>query len=526
MINKILSRKRLTLFFLFFGAYCSILAGISYDEFFHIENGQKRLRYLFSLGFYDYNSILHLKYYPGLYDTISSLIISAFPKTYMNEFYHLINFLVGVSGLFGLKKFVKIIFNKKISDIFFLLCAFAPLYFGHLGINPKDTIIASSNFWIMYYIIKYSIKNSNNEKSLIATKIGMLIGFGAGVRIMFLGTLIPIIIFFLLEIFFFRKITYKFNINNFFTHFIKIISISYLLVILCWPDVHSNIIYKPFSLFFESLKDLSQGVQVSYFAGNFYETNDTPWFYIIKNFFFKIPVFYLFLFLLSFIFFTPMKIYYSKRIKHYSYFFFICLFLLFFPILIAIILKLKIHDGLRYFIYLIPIFNIIPSIFLIYLIENKKKLINKVVLFFLSPLILYFAISFILITPYQYSYLNLFNKYMMNPNSFENDYWGISIKKLAKDFVNTKKIKYNTKIASCGLNDDVLEYYLNKYGVKNYIKSDMNEDFDYAVLINRAISSYDNNGIKNQTCFQKFYDKQDLYILSKNSIVLSKIIKY
>ena len=74
---------------------------ISYDEFFHIENAKKRLKYLFSLGIHDYSSVLHLKYYPGLYDTLSSLIISAFPKNYENEFHHVLNFLVGISGIFA-----------------------------------------------------------------------------------------------------------------------------------------------------------------------------------------------------------------------------------------------------------------------------------------------------------------------------------------------------------------------------------------------------------------------------------------
>ena len=37
----------------------------------------------------------------------------------------------------------------------------------------------------------------------------------------------------------------------------------------------------------------------------------------------------------------------------------------------------------------------------------------------------------------------------------------------------------------------------------------------------------DNNGNKKQiTCFQKFENKENLYVLSKNSIVLSKVVKY
>ena len=521
-----LSKKTLIPIFILFGIYCSFIIGISYDEFFHIENAKKRLKYLFSLGIYDYSSVLHLKYYPGLYDTLSSLIVSAFPKNYENEFHHVLNFLVGISGLFALKKFVKILFSKKSSDIFFILCLFSPLYFGHLGINPKDTIIASANFWILYYVFKYLTTNSDISRSSISTKLGLLIGLGAGVRIMFLGTLIPIIIIIFLEIFVFKKIINKINLKKIMIDFIKILFISYFLVIICWPDVHQNIFLNPFNLFLQSLKDTSQGAQVSYFGGFFYETLNTPWFYIFFNFFYKIPVFYLLSFFLSFVYFFNMKNHFNLYNKNYSYFYFISFSLLIIPILIAILLKLKIHDGIRYFIYLIPLFNIIPALFLNYLISNKNILVNKLVLLFLSPFLIYFFFSFAMITPYQYSYLNLFNKYFMKANSFENDYWGASLKELIKNFAKIKDLKHNPKIAVCGVNIHVVEFYLKKYGIKNYVKTDMHKDFDYAVLINRAISDHDNKGVKNQTCFQKFNSKENLYILSKNSIVLSKIIKH
>ncbi len=521
-----LSTKKLIPIFILFGIYCSFVIGISYDEFFHIENAKKRLKYLFSLGIHDYSSVLHLRYYPGLYDTLSSLIISAFPKNYENEFHHVLNFLVGISGIFALKKFVKIIFKKKTSDIFFILCLFTPLFFGHLGMNPKDTIIASANFWILYYVFKYLTTDSYIRRSSISTKLGLFIGLGAGVRIMFLGTLIPIIFIFILEIFFFKKIIKKINLRKITIDFLKILLISYFLVILCWPDVHQNIFLNPFILFLQSLKDTSQGAQVSYFAGSFYETLNTPWSYIPINFFYKMPVFYLLSFFFSFLYFFNMKNHYNLYNKNYSYYYFISFSLLIIPILIAILLKLKIHDGIRYFIYLIPLFNIIPALFLNYLILHKNILINKIVLLFLSPFLIYFIFSFVMITPYQYSYLNLFNKYFMKSNSFENDYWGASLKELIKNFSKIKNLKPNPKIAVCGNNVHVVDFYLKKYGIKNYIKTDMHKEFDYAVLVNRAISDYDNKGFKYETCFQKFNNKENLYILSKNSIVLSKIIKY
>ena len=96
----------ITSFFLF-SLYCIFFIGIAYDQIFHIENGEKRLKYLLSLGRYDYHDILHLRYYPGLYDTISAFFATVFPRKFYYESFHVINFVVGITGIIGLKKVVK-----------------------------------------------------------------------------------------------------------------------------------------------------------------------------------------------------------------------------------------------------------------------------------------------------------------------------------------------------------------------------------------------------------------------------------
>ena len=188
---KILTIVISTIFFI----YNTYSIGISYDQIFHIENGERRLKYLFSLGQSEYYDILHLRYYPGLYDTIVAFLATVFPRSFHYESYNLINFLTALAGVFGLKKVVKIFFGTQISNIFFIITILSPVYFGHFAINPKDTIIATANFWILYYVIKYLKKNSDHIRRDSSIKIGLFIGLGAGVRVLFLGTLIPLILF-------------------------------------------------------------------------------------------------------------------------------------------------------------------------------------------------------------------------------------------------------------------------------------------------------------------------------------------
>jgi len=508
---------------IFFCLYCIFYNGLSYDQIFHIENGERRLKYLFSLGSYDYYDILHLRYYPGLYDTISSLLASAFPRNYYYESYYLINFLTGLLGIFGLKKVVKYFFGVSVAKVFFIISLFSPIFFGHLSINPKDTIIASANFWILYYVIKYLKVETINIKRDISIKIGLFVGLGAGVRVLFLGTLIPIIFFLLIEIFFIKRISKNFNFKSFFNHIFIIILISYSLLIICWPNTHGNIFFDPLRIFLQSLNDTSQGVQISYFAGEFYKTLDTPWYYILSNLFFKMPVFYLIIFLFGVFNLREINMHFKSN-QNFFYYSMISLFLLIFPILIAIFLNLKIHDGLRYFVYLIPLFNIIPSIFLYYLHKEFNSLKNKIISIFLLPFLIIFIIKFVLITPYHYAYLNLFNDIFLKKDSFENDYWGSSSKELVKKF--SKKV-YNDKslnIAICGINHINVKYYLKKNGINNFNFVTLDEKFDYAFLINRAISNDKNN--QQQTCYSKFFDKKVFITVKKSFIDLSKIVEY
>mgnify|MGYP001164917239 CR=1 FL=1 len=510
--------------FLTFSIFCIISIGISYDQIFHIENGERRLKYLLSFGRYDYYDILHLRYYPGLYDTISAFFATFFPRKFYYESFHLINFLFGLIGIIGLKKIIKIFFNKNISKIFFIISIFSPIFFGHLSINPKDTIIATSNFWIMYYVIKYLKCNNNFVRTNIAVKIGLFLGLGIGVRIIFLGTLIPILLFLFAEIFIFKKIIKEISVKNFIKHIFVVFIISYTLLILCWPNVHNNIITEPFKLFSESLSDSSQGVQLSYFFGEFYLTENTPWYYLIINFIFKTPVFLLVTFILFFVFFNKVKLYFNN-ITNFNYNIYYSLIFFFLPMIISIFLGLKIHDGIRYFLYLVPLFNILPAIYICYLMNNLNKYYNKIIIIFLIPTLLTFLIKFISITPYHYTYLNIFNDLFLKKNYFENDYWGVSLKELIKKFSDNIENNNSIKIAYCGVNPINIKYYLRKNDIKNFVLVDLDSEFDYAILINRAIYKDKIDKIYN-TCFSKFKNNQTFLSVNKNNNVLSKIIKY
>jgi hypothetical protein len=224
------------------------------------------------------------------------------PRKYEVQIHHIINLFFSISAVIGISKISKILFNKKVSKIVFLITFLNPIFFGHMSINPKDTIITFSNIWVTYFIIRYlQTQHIEIKRKYFSTLIGITIGLGLGVRANFIGTLIPIFIIFFLDTFYFRIINKKKKLSKFFfKDFIKISFISYFIMIIFWPEVHQNIFILPFKLVIASLTDVSYGTSWGLLDGIFYKTINTPREYLIINLFYKLPEYVLLTYLLFF----------------------------------------------------------------------------------------------------------------------------------------------------------------------------------------------------------------------------------
>ena len=129
-----------------------------------------------------------------------------------------------------------------------------------------------------------------------------------------------------------------------------------------------------------------------------------------------------------------------------------------------------------------------------------------------------------MITPYQYTYLNIFNAESENRyRKFENDYWGTSIKELVKyaKFEDKKVLK----ISTCGISPNIAKFYLNKKRNAFYKFVDFRES-DYLIMTNRVTSVVEKNtgSEKMINCFDK-YKGSNISAVSRNGLVLSVIRK-
>ena len=511
---------------IFFSFYCAIVVGRSWDEGYNLLHGKITLEYLFSLGKID-KELFYRESYSSIYWSLQYLITQIFPNKYEIEISHITNLVVSLGTIFGLSKLSSEFFNKKIGKITFLILFFYPVFFGHMGFNSKDTILAFSHVWITYLLIKY-LKNQNitDKRNKYTILIGILSAVATGIQILFLGSLLPIILFISLEVIYLKKFSTKyFDVKKFFLDLLKCFVFFYLLLVLFWIDTHSNILTLPFKFLAGTLSDTYwTGWPFNLVNGNYYISSNVPKNYLFISLLYKSPE-YMLLTYLAFpflIFFN--KNYFKNKFKlFYSKIYLIC-FILIFPNIVIFFLPYPLYDGLRLFLWTVPYACILPAITIYYILENINKSFFKFLGLFLSVFIFYFLFNFFQITPYQYTYLNFLNGKSENKyTKFENDYWAVSIKELImkSDFKKNKVLKFST----CGVNKGVVKKYLLKKGYRNFKFVDVGQS-DHIIMTNRVVSKSHEVSNTNDliNCFDKFKG-DNIVEVKRGSLILSSITK-
>ncbi len=520
-------KNKIIVFILFlFSVYCALSIGASFDEGFQMIQGKTTLDYLFSLGKID-NHIPLRENYSTIYWSLQFLLTKIFPSSWEIEIVHLTNLLVSFSTIYGIGKISSKLFNKNVGNLTFLILFFYPIFFGHMSFNGKDTILACCHVWITYSVINY-LKNQNlkTKRNKSVLTIALLGAVATGIQLVFLGSLIPIIIFALLEILLFKKILdKKFSLKKIFIDIIKLFLVFYFTLVFFWIDAHPNIFLLPFSFLLETFSsNYWTGWPYNLVNGIFYISWEVPKNYLLINFLYKSPEYILLTYFLSLILFTISKSFFYDHFKFFYYKISLILSILIFPNLILFFIPYPIYDGLRLFIWMLPYLCIIPALVFYYIYINFKNSINKYILVFTLSFFVYFVYHFIIITPYQYTYLNLLNgKKEYSYKKFENDYWGGSIKELIKNTsLNKDKI---INLSTCGVSPALLKKYLKKYGYTNFSLKSADEA-DYIVMTNRVtvVEESENSSKKLITCYDRF-DGDNLFEVRRNNLILSVIRK-
>jgi len=486
-------------FVLLLAWWSSLTIGLSSDEYFHHINGLVRFKYLVSLGEFDGYNFRNNEFYPGLYDTLSyglGQIILLFNKQFYTNNIDFVMHLVNVSfsslSILGLYLLTKKLFNTNIAILASLITILNPFFFGHMGMNSKDLIIFFSLIWFCYYFYLYCTEDEKMIKNLLLTSF--FIGFGCGVRLTFPVIIFPIILCGF--IFLYKKYddNYKKLIKRLLPHSLITIIITIFLVILCWPHMIEEIQNDNFKDFFllivKNTINWNDGPKIGFVNGEFYEVFNTPKTYFLDVVIYRLPFYFSILIFFSYLLFFTKNLSIKSQIKNFNIKFLLINFVAFFPIFVALVLSVNIYDNLRLFLFIIPFFSLIAAFSIDQLFSSfKNSWISKTSL---SIVLILFCLSFyrfILLTPYQYNYVNhSFLKFEDSKGKFEHDYWGASYKelvsKIEKKF-SREQIK-GFKVTNCS-GDGILLYYLTrKFGTKMLYLEENEPEATHVVIINRA----------------------------------------
>jgi|TARA_B100000959_G_scaffold153040_1_gene160371 hypothetical protein len=502
-----------------FSLYCALVIGLGVDERYHHKNGALRYLYLSKLGNFDAYDWLNNKYYPGLYDTIHYFFLKLFDFfidiKHVVKIKHFVNYIFSILGIVGLFFVNRKIFNKEIAILACILTLLNPIFFGHIGMNPKDPIIFFALIWVIYFFINY-LENLEGSRIKYLIFMSLFIGFGTGNRLTFIALLIPLIIIWAYIIF--QKKTKYLNI---------IIDLSLgsflvvLLTIIAWPHVLEGNYALVFGVIKKSSNWLIPFVH-GVINGNYYQIQETPRTYIFDIFLYRVPLYFSLLIIFSYIIIFLKKNFFLEKINiEFTKFFYLLNIILFFPILMMIFSKTNLYDNARLFLFTIPFFATIASFGLFFIINNFKesnyfyKPFSFVVLFFLFL----FIYRFISLTPYQYVYTNYLSSpiFSKSQNKFEHDYWyasyGELIQKIKDKYGEVEASKL--KIRTCDTNMKSYKFYFDRILKTNQA---IPEDAEYVIMTNRVLR------YRKMNCMQLF-EGENIVSVERLGLTLSALRK-
>jgi hypothetical protein len=333
--------------------------GVTWDEDVHNWYGVFVLDYYLSL-FQDGRCLnwLNLYNYGAAFDTIAAALNRFSPfGTY--ETRHLLNGFLGVLGIAGSWKLARSLGGPRAGFIAALLLLAIPNYYGQMFNNPKDIPFAVGMVWSIYYMVRIIPLLPQPKWSLVA-KLGVATGMALGVRVggllifCYLGLLLLCFVLWRsIETPSPRRILAD-GLASCWRVLLPTIIVAYPVMLLFWPWAQESPIANPLrSLIFFSHETFPYR---TLFAGHYFPASDLPWIYLPTYIVLALPELVLALALAAPIgaFVAIRRLTGAERrdwiLRHG-----LLAFAILFPVAYAVEIKAVLFDGMRHFIFLLPL---------------------------------------------------------------------------------------------------------------------------------------------------------------------------
>ena len=354
---------RLSLGIIVLGAALALLTfrdyGVTWDEDAHNWYGNFVLDYYVS--FFTDRNALHwrdLYNYGAIFDTAAAALNRVSPMG-IYETRHLLNALVGVLGLAGCFKLGHAVGGARVGFFATLFLLLTPNYYGQMFNNPKDIPFAVGVVWATYYMVRMVPTLPQPPLGLLA-KLGVAIGMTMGVRIggllllCYSGLLLaldggwrtivarrPVL---LLE----AACTALLRV------LLPVLLFAYPVMLVFWPWGQTDPIENPLrALAFFSHQDFPFS---TLFAGRFVPASNLPWTYLPTHVALALPELILVLLLCAPILGGLALARGRTRISRKQVLVYLTLSVgIVFPVAFAIAIKAVLFDGMRHFIFVLPL---------------------------------------------------------------------------------------------------------------------------------------------------------------------------
>jgi len=340
--------------------------GITWDEDVHNWYGVLALNYYLS-GFKDLSATnwMDLYNYGAAFDMGAAILnhISPF-DTY--ETRHLLNGLVGVVGLAGAWKLGRQLAGPRAGFLAALFLALTPNYYGQMFNNPKDIPFAVGMVWSLYYLALLATELPRPSWSTVA-KLGFATGMTLGIRcgglliFGYLGLLLGLSgVWRAIET---RRagVLIGDGFMSLWRVLVPVTLIGYAVMLVFWPFAQLDPIHNPLI----ALANFSHEIFPfkTLFAGQYFPASDLPWAYLPVHVVLALPELVLVLLVAA----LPAAVLVARANgwsvpRGPALACFIVAFAVLFPIGYAIAIKAVLFDGMRHFIFVLPLIAALAAV--------------------------------------------------------------------------------------------------------------------------------------------------------------------
>jgi hypothetical protein len=422
--------------------------GVTWDEDAHNWYGNFVLDYYLSF-FVDHNA-LHwrdLYNYGAIFDTLAAALNRVSPIG-IYETRHLLNALVGILGLVGCCKLGYAMGGGRVGFLAALFLLLTPNYYGQMFNNPKDIPFAVGVVWATYYMVRIVPLLPRPPLGPLI-KFGAIVGMTMGVRV---GGLMLLCYFGLLLAVdgLWRTIAARrafLLIESagiaFWRVFFPVVVFAYPVMLLFWPWAQTDPIENPLrALAFFSHQTFPFS---TLFAGQFVRASDLPWTYLPTYIALALPELVLILLLSAPVVAGTVILHKWPQLNREPVLaYFIMGLGIAFPVAFAIVIKAVLFDGMRHFIFVLPLITVAAA-----LVADQActRLVRLPYRWPIYILLLIYGIGhvsiMVMLHPNQYVYYNSFVGGVEGAQrKFKLDYWANSYAEAVQGLENYLQAAY------------------------------------------------------------------------------------